>query len=84
MSRTVKYLDENFNLKSNHLYYTQIQISMAVTNVKCCDFVLYSEFDNKYHITTVYWNLDTVTNITNKLRSVYFVKLLPKIFEKHN
>lgn len=84
MLHTVKYLDENFNLKKSHIYYTQIQISMAVCNVNCCDFIIYSKYDNKCFITTIPINVEFVENVVHKLKYVYFNKLLPLIFDKNN
>ena len=82
MLKTVKYLDENLDLKQNHSYFTQVQISMAVCKINVCDFILYSKYDNKCHITTISLNVEFVKNIVNKLNYIYFTKLLPVIFEK--
>ncbi len=42
----VDYIQEN-NLKKSHMYYTQVQLQMYVTNTCICDFFVFSEADYK-------------------------------------
>lgn len=82
MLQTVKYIDQNYNLKKSHMYFSQMQVAMAVTNIQYCDFVLYSKYEDKCYIITISLDYEFFSMVLAKLRNIYFDRLLPKIFAK--
>lgn len=44
---------DSFNLKKRHSYYGQIQLGMAILNLKSCDFIVYSSFDKQLIVIDV-------------------------------
>lgn len=41
------YSENCYQLKKKHMYYGQVQLGMAMTNVNDCDFIIYSSFEEK-------------------------------------
>jgi len=66
-------------LKVKHAYYAQVQLGMIMLNVPCCDFVVYSSFNNNYHVIPVELNLNYCTNLLCHLKVIYFEKLIHEI-----
>lgn len=50
-----------------------------MVNVPCCDFIVYSSFEDKYHITSVNVDLKYCTKLLCNLKSIYFEKLIHEI-----
>lgn len=68
---------ENFFLKEKEEYYVQVQLGMFITNLKKCDFVIYSSFDDTYVCIPVQYNSNLVLNdYIPKLQFVYFSYVL--------
>lgn len=76
---TLPYLDSTFNLKTKNTYYTQIQLSMAVTNTVKCDFIIYSKKDDDCHISTICLDFKYIQKLVDELGCIYFEKMLPYI-----
>lgn len=60
-------MDEDLNLKQNHIYYDQVQGQMDIWNVSKCYFVTYTDID--MHIQVIefdsqYWNPRKLNLIT--------------------
>ena len=67
------------------MYYCQIQFGMFVTNLKKCDMILYSSFDDTIVTITVPFNKDLVlSNYVPKLQAVYFMHMLHRICENED
>jgi len=81
-SSKVPYLIFNekiLELKENHKYFTQIQVSMYILNIKTCHFVVYSSKDCVHLI--IGKNENFLLDIIPKLEIFYFdyyIKVLPK------
>lgn len=79
---TLKYLDENQCLKTNHMYYCQVQLGMAILNATSCDFIVYCKFKKEMHIVTIPVNRDIINTYTKNLFNVYFSLILPRLAQK--
>lgn len=76
---TLKYLDENRQLKVNHMYFCQVQLGMAILNAEACDFVVYCKRYNQLHVITIPFNKIEVDKYIISLSNVFFDHLLPKV-----
>lgn len=56
---TVEYLKSG-KLKTTHKYYTQIQFQMHVTNINCCDFVVWTP--KGIYIQVIKYDADLVSS----------------------
>lgn len=74
-----KKLNDELDLKQNHAYYVQIQLGLVMLNVTHCDFIIYSSFDNIYHVIPIDFNYDYCKCMLLSLKCVYFDKLLHEI-----
>lgn len=71
-------------LKVAHDYHCQVQLGMFIANLKECDFVTYSTFDDTCTIINVKYNEDLVLNeYLPKLQYVYFSHCLKYIAENY-
>lgn len=83
MVSELPYIDkigENLRLKKKHTYNCQVQLGMFLTNLKKCDFILYSSLDDTCIIVSVPFDEDLVLNTyIPKLQYVYFSQMLRKL-----
>lgn len=68
-----------FLLNPRHAYYCQVQMNMWVFECNICDFVIYSKKDNDFIVVEVPFNKLFVQNVINKLKNLYFSKMLAKL-----
>ena len=67
---------ENITLKKRHEYYGQVQLGMAVLNVKKASFVIYSSFDKRAFILTVDFDCVFVEKMLTALKKAYYQRML--------
>jgi len=70
---------ENVVLKERHKFYGQIQLGMAVINVKKTYFVFYSFFDKEFFLITINFNEEYMKKILTALKKAYYEKILHEI-----
>lgn len=58
---------DQYRLKPNHIYYGQIQLSMFILNIEKCDFLVYSQTEDKCEIIPV------------KKDDIFLQKLIPAL-----
>lgn len=68
--------DEKIYLKQKHVYYGQVQLGMAVLNVKKMSFVIYSSFDKIPFIIAVDFDEVFVKKMLISLKSTFYQKML--------
>lgn len=71
---------ENIVLKRKHQYYGQVQLGMAVLNLKFTYFVICSSFDKECYTLKIERNDDFIFLMLNKLKKVYYGKMLHKVY----
>lgn len=75
----VDYLVVNANnephLKENHIYYTQIQMSLYIMGLKSCKFFVYSSKD--FVLLTILRNEDFLKTVVPVIENFYFKHFLP-------
>ncbi|KYQ46982.1 hypothetical protein ALC60_13994, partial [Trachymyrmex zeteki] len=71
----------NFDISQEmqKLYYGQIQLGMAVLNLKFTYFVICSSFDKECYTLKIERNDDFIFLMLNKLKKVYYSKMLHKV-----
>lgn len=52
---------------------------MVMLNVTSCDFLIYSSFDDDYHVIPVDLDIHFCKNLLLDLKLIYFEKLIHKI-----
>ncbi|XP_050457534.1 uncharacterized protein LOC126854641 [Cataglyphis hispanica] len=67
---------ETISLKKRHEFYGQVQLGMAVINVKKTSFVIYSSFDKRAFILTVDFDSVFVIKMLTALKKAYYQKML--------
>ena len=70
-------VNDEIHLKRNHDYYCQIQGAMAITNMKWCDFIIWTKkYMNieRVKFDPAFWNTCYL-----KLKSIYSSHILPEI-----
>jgi hypothetical protein len=82
----LKYLDEHCTLKKRHMYYTQVQLCMAIMNVQVTDLMIFASFDNTSLVIPVPIDEEYVTDLVDTLKRVYFQQMLHFVctYEKNN
>ena len=86
-SKINKYLimdGENMTLIEKHPYYGQIQLGMAVLNVKVTYFVIYASFDKNLLTLKMIINEAFVIKMLTELKKVYFDIMLHSICLRKN
>lgn len=77
----VKYLQFNVNteieLKQSDKYYTQVQFSLYVLNMKVCNFLVFSNVDKV--LLRIYKDDDFLLDLIPKVENFYFQNFLPLI-----
>lgn len=66
-------------LKENHPYFFQVQMGMFICNVKKCDFIIYSSFEDSAVVIPIAYNEKKVDEYLGKLQYVYFKHILPRL-----
>lgn len=69
-SKELKYLN-NGKLKTNHNYYTQIQLQLHVTKMKMCHFIVYSMKSGFIHIETIFYDTNFVEDVLTYIDKFY-------------
>lgn len=69
------------SLRPRHKYYGSMQVGMAVTKVKQAIFAIYNGFDQEMKVFYVPYNKHIVNPMIDRLYSVYFSKMLPRIYK---
>ena len=73
-------VDENFELKKSHQYYTQVQGHMLITELDYCDLYLWSKSRS---ITVRVFRDDVfIHKLCEKLTKEYITHVVPKLFTK--
>ena len=70
---------ENLKLKRKNRYFSQVQLSMAILNIRVCDLAVYSKLDNKVLVVRVPRDDAYQKSLLGKLHKVYFEHLLPHL-----
>ncbi|XP_066601766.1 uncharacterized protein [Prorops nasuta] len=76
LKKSLKIEGENIVLRERHKFYGQIQLGMAVVNVKKTFFVYYSSFDKKLFMISVNFNEEYAKKMLTALKKVYFQEIL--------
>lgn len=77
---TLSYLqfkEGRYNLKCNHQYYGQVQLSLFLLNISICDLVIYSKKANSVAVIEVKLNQIFVKKLVASLKTVYQIHMLP-------
>jgi YqaJ-like viral recombinase domain len=72
----------DYVLKKKHVYYGQVQLNMFLMNCTSADLVIYSKSTDSFVAVRVQYDYFFVLHMLETLKSVYFSKLLPIIFQK--
>lgn len=72
----LKLKNETIVLREKHSYYAQIQVGMAILNLKTCHFVIYSNKSNTNLVLHVPYNRQYTRNLLSKLKSIFYNKML--------
>lgn len=76
--------DTGLTLKKKHQYYAQIQLGMAILNLKCCDFIIYSSKSKTFLNIVVPFDEEFSRNLIETISEKYFRYMLHIICEKLN
>lgn len=63
--------NNQYNLKHNHIYYGQVQLSMFILNIEVCNFVIFSKIENKCAVIPVMKDNIFLQNLVPALKYVY-------------
>ena len=75
-------LDDDFQLKKTHQYYTQVQGHMLITDYSYCDLYLWSK--SRSIATRVYRDDAFIYKLCEKLKKEYLTHVVPKLMAKTN
>ncbi|KAJ8685150.1 hypothetical protein QAD02_020943 [Eretmocerus hayati] len=77
---TLSYIETSesgiYSLKKKHTYYCQVQLGMFVSNLKYCDFIIYSSYENGCGVIRVPYDEDVMREYLKSLQYVYFCHML--------
>lgn len=79
--------NDQYFLKPNHIYYGQVQLSMFILNIEKCDFLIYSQMEDKCAIIPVAKDEIFLQKLIPALKYVYetyVLILLEKIMSERN
>lgn len=71
-------------LKEKHKYYAQVQMGMAVLNLKNTKFVIYASYDKSIIIINVPINESFVISMLKSLKKTYYNIMLHEICKNEN
>ncbi|KAJ8672085.1 hypothetical protein QAD02_003344 [Eretmocerus hayati] len=63
-------------LKEKHSYYCQVQLGLFVSNLKYCDLIVYSSFEDNYLTVQVPYDSVAIEEYLSSLTYVYFAHML--------
>lgn len=69
-------------LKEKNSYYAQIQLGMAILNLKKTDFIIYASFDKSFIVIPVELNLSYIEKRLGDLKKAYFEHMIHNICTK--
>jgi len=75
----IKHPNGSLSLKKNHCYYAQVQMGIVLLNVKECDFIVHSSYENKNAVLKVIYDEDYCKNLFCNLKVIYFERLIHEI-----
>lgn len=82
---SLKYVEKvengRYRLKKKHNYYGQVQWGLAILNFNICDFIIYSSYDNSYHVIKVPYDEEFANDLFGRLELFYFDVMLPFLYE---
>ncbi|KAJ8669680.1 hypothetical protein QAD02_000939 [Eretmocerus hayati] len=77
---TLKYVGTSgpgmYSLKKKHTYFCQVQLGMFLSNLKLCDFVVYSSHGNSCGIIRVPYDRNDMREYLKSSQCVYFCHML--------
>ncbi|CAN7977786.1 unnamed protein product, partial [Ixodes persulcatus] len=78
---TCDFLEKNeagtYTLKKRHTHYAQVQLGMALLDVRKCDLVIYADIDNTIEVLSVVHDEAFLWPLLTRVKSVYFEHVLP-------
>ena len=72
--------DVKLELKTTHQYYYQIQLQLAITDLKWCDFVLWSPIGQP-NVERIYRDDQLIKTMTQNITTLWLKVIAPEIFE---
>ena len=78
--KTVDFIDENLQLKQNHMYYYQVQAQIHICQVEFADFVIWSP--QGLHIERIVASEEFFTDVLVNVQVFYKYCLLPELADK--
>lgn len=75
---------ENIFINKRHKYYGQVQMGMFILNVKVCYFVIHASCDKKNFTLRVFLDENFLSEMLQKLKTMYYQVLLPEICHRTN
>ncbi|KAG0419896.1 hypothetical protein HPB47_003809 [Ixodes persulcatus] len=66
-----------YMLKERHTHYAQVQLGMALLDVRTCDLVVYADFDKSIEVLSVGLDEAFLWSLLTKVKNVYFERILP-------
>lgn len=66
-----------YTLKVRHTHYAQVQLGMALLDVRTCDLVVYADFDSSIEVLSVSLDEAFLWSLLTKVKNVYFERILP-------
>lgn len=76
--------DTGITLKKKHQYYAQVQLGMALLNLKWCDFIIYSSKSKTFLNIVVPFDEEFARDLIERTSEKYFKYMIHFICEKHN
>lgn len=70
-------------LKEKHLYYGQVQLGMAILNLKFCDFIIYSSSTKTFLNIVIPFNEKFAKKLICKITDNYFKNMIHNICENY-
>ena len=71
--------NQGYTLKTNHMYFHQIQGQMGITGAKWCDFMVYCKED--MHLERIKFDKEFFQSMKDKVDTFYFTYFLPAIIK---
>lgn len=73
-------MDEDLNLRQNHIYYDQIQGQMDIWNMSKCYFVTYTDID--MHVQVIEYDNHYWSTCKSNLINYFKNHVLPEVFKR--
>lgn len=81
--KCLHFTEREIVLRKKHKYYGQIQLGMAVINVKKTFFIVYASFDRSYIVIETQRDSDFIFTMLKNLKILYFTNIVHRICEKN-